>query len=472
MNAKLSQDSEYKNFLSRLRTEMTHFHPRHSLSLQQGATPEEKTLLARYALGFKKEVPDNLHFIWIGRLKDGDFSYLKIWHLTHPGKKLCLWQDKEQALCVTLHHCLREHVSENMAVDHGQALVELQNTAFHEILEEMGNGVDFNMAVISFLFRKGIIDCERKECLKIEAENDVCEGNLDFACFCDINELFVGPFAEFKKYYYYEILLRGNPAAASDIVRLIILALYGGIYLDIDTLPSLDSVFLQTDALLEKKDLVGNESVCLARSQAFIDHLSHRHPGGEKVKAHLSAIKRIPVALQEDIYSTIMRDLNEFSFKQFSPLPAIMVYPDFLALSSLPKLEGVYFNNVIAACSGSKSIRLILTAIKRRYGYLEKSKALFSVPVHLDEDHPLSMLLDYRRERLLGISTVTLSLTGPGVIIDTMIRLARVILKPPAELTPYSLSVFMQNEACGVAFFNQTLDTPMGLSSCWRGEME
>jgi mannosyltransferase OCH1-like enzyme len=53
---------------------------------------------------------------------------------------------------------------------------------------------------------------------------------------------------EFRHYYFREIALRANLAAASDILRLHVIYQFGGVYVDCDTLPSLDHVFAKTGA--------------------------------------------------------------------------------------------------------------------------------------------------------------------------------------------------------------------------------
>ena len=47
----------------------------------------------------------------------------------------------------------------------------------------------------------------------------------------------------FYDIYYLELTLRANAAAAADILRLLILHKQGGVYIDVDTLPSLISIY-------------------------------------------------------------------------------------------------------------------------------------------------------------------------------------------------------------------------------------
>ena len=53
---------------------------------------------------------------------------------------------------------------------------------------------------------------------------------------------------EFRQYYSREITLRGNLAAASDILRLHVIQHFGGMYIRLRCLPSFDHVFVRTDA--------------------------------------------------------------------------------------------------------------------------------------------------------------------------------------------------------------------------------
>lgn len=455
-----------ENLCSLFRSEIVSFVRHDGCSLYQDRHFSQHPELDAQAASIKKAVPDCLHFVWIGYPKHCDFNYINIWRLTNPKKKIKIWWDKTHAFCVTLHVYLKRYASSRGSENQAKCLLALQNDFFNRTLNEENKNIHFATSALNFLAEKEIINSEEYRALKNECDNDSQMRDLIGTEWCDINEIFTGFFSEYKRYYYYEVILRGNPACASDIVRLIILYLYGGIYIDVDTLPSLDSLFVQTDALLEAVQLTGNEALCLARSEAFLNHIENKDSENETIIRHLSAVTEMTVTLQDKIIAAIKRDLEGFTFKKIAPLPPIHVYPDFPALSSLPVLPGLYFNNIIAACKNGRSLRIILSTIKRKYGYLQKENALFSLPQETREAAPFLELLDYRKE---GSQTgATLWLTGPGTLIEVLLKLAWILLKPQADITPYALSLFMQNDRYGIAFFNQTLDTPMGLCSCWR----
>lgn len=421
--------------------------------------PDKKTDSMRALATLKVALPDILHFVWVGDLLTLDFEYINIWQQVNTDKRFIFWYDSHCSLCHRFHKLLAQHAKKSAPNYWQQWLIELQNNAFHYIYPRLDRNVTYDMLAKQFLHLLNIeikTDPQPKPIFSPESVESL-----------DIHHLFSGRYAKFKKYYYYEIILRGNLAAASDIIRMLILYEYGGIYIDTDTLPAVSGCFPETCALLKKHGIDADEYAMAAMAEAFLQNVKKRQGDERNIDAYIDKVLGISSSVKITLSSSINKEAKKTSLESLPPLGKVLCYPNFIMQSAVAFLPGVYYSNVLGACPGSKTISILLRSINKRYSYLEKSDAIFT---YADEDcahHYLGRLLSYRHESIVMSGEVTLILTGPGLIVEVLLGLSYQLLKLNEDIPPSFISAFMHNNFHGIAFFEHTLHTPAGLVSTW-----
>lgn len=408
----------------------------------------------------KIKVPDLLHFVWIGNVDDLCLDYIRIWEMFNQDKKIYLWLDRDSSLCSFLH----DNIEIFCGKDNVEKILKMRNEAFEYIYNHLKPDINFNDLVIDFLINYGI---------PFSVSDFLRSKNIldHFLVEKNILDLFEGKFSYFKKLYYYELILRNNLACASDIIRLIILYKYGGIYIDVDTLPYFDYIFHKTNSYLDKIGLLDNECVNIIKTESFVSKFKKcsTYTFLNKVKRF---IEKMPSTKQEKIriLEFILYDMNHLCLEDLKPLNTVVAYKDLIILSSLNFIEGVFFNNIICSYPESKLVRIILREIKKRYRYIEKNNAVWKVDLTPRNNHETdnSYLLYYRSYNSQYYQLVTLSLTGPQLIFNLILSLMYKILKLDKKISPKFLAQFIQNDYFGIGFTQQTLDTFLGIDSKWR----
>lgn len=406
------------------------------------------------ALMEKVEVPGFLNFIWLGEYSDADFGYIQVWQRFNPDMMAQLWSDDSARLCRKFQLCLQRWC----AIHPEQSLIELQNRAFAYIYPKVITGETFDSAAVSFLNTTGInykhlTDNKNREVSSLT--NNIARRN--------ILSLFEGSEVRYRKLYYYELILRGNLASASDIIRLLILFRFGGVYLDIDTLPDISNIFRKTRQVEINLGLENDERTGLAKSAAFMAWFE----GDNEVIAQAEKYLPDNTSLSENnllsLKKSIIADLSIADENSFTPLGEIMVYPDYILVGTVDFLPGVFFNNFLCASPGSRLVRIILKTIYRHYTYLEKNNAIFSLENSMVSGPYCEILQGYRRRYDSFSDPITRWLTGPGAIIDTLTGLVYRLSPEAKTIPPEELGVMLQCEESNLTIKKQTLDTPMGL---------
>ncbi len=400
-------------------------------------------------------IPDLIHTVWIGCRHSLDLSYIQIWKAANPDKTCYLWLDSGSHDCQRFHNQLTEYVKTTRPCDRHDALLRLQNEAFAFIHPQMAGGKTFNTLAAQFLALKGIPGQPRP----------VCPDPVPDLQIKEISSLFTGKFAALRRFYDYEVILRGNFAAASDIVRLLILYRFGGLYIDRDTLPDIDDLFSTTNVWQQRAGIPGHHAITRAKSTALLARL--HHPKEEALAQIRACLLPFPKPLREPLCQAIIADAASVRLADIRPLGPIACYRDLPVLSALPWLAEAWFSNVIGCAPGAKGVAILLRTIHKRYRFLESSNAIFTLIDRHDNRHYLSRLLPWRYESLIKTGDVTLALTGPGMIVEVLLALVYQILKPGEEIPPAFLSEAMRCTYPGVAFFSHTLDTPLSARSTW-----
>ncbi|MCE9994248.1 glycosyl transferase [Enterobacter asburiae] len=419
-------------------------------------------LLSQIADLQKTPVPDVINFIWIGDINKLNKQYIYLWAETNKDKDICLWYDDRSGKYVLLHNAIRDYVEDNFFDDQHEVEKNIRNKAFSFIYPKVVEGFSLEDLVLFFLKENKI---PYNEDIKINYSSKLEFSNVKIK---KITDVFAGKFDVFMKYYYYELILRGNFASASDIVRLLIIYRYGGIYIDVDVLPNINNIFKKSNAFMEKENYTESHSIRLFKTITFLKRNSSKEFERDELKLYSENINNLGWVHIDKLLSLIEKDVEDFNIVELPPLGDVCVYKDLLLIGSDKSLNGIYFNCFIASHPKSKIVSIILRTMAKRYSFLEKNNAILDFYKGKNNSCYLSRLLPWRSELITKNYCVTSILTGPGLLVEVLLGLAYSIFKINESINPSYIAELMQNNTFGIAFFNINLDTPEGIYSTWR----
>lgn len=298
--------------------------------------PAFRTKIAQ-ARNFSVRMSNVLNFVWIGDCGRADFTYLSLWQKFNPQASLLIWTDDVSHFCPRFQHYLLEGSS-----DTERTLLGLRNTAFDYIYEQIDDGCCFNSAAVSFLKMNDLASEDAFPEWNKCGANYILEGTYHR----DVNTLSEGEFRSFRKLYYYELILRGNFAAASDIVRLLILYRFGGFYIDVDTLPDISYLFGETRAAEIAAGVENEEHLCLAKSTAFLGWYHNRKDWLTDVEKFIRAIPALTDTERTGLSESLERDVSRIRLEVMEPLGEVYAHPNFLMAGAVGFLPGTFFNNI------------------------------------------------------------------------------------------------------------------------------
>ena len=406
-------------------------------------------------------IPDILHFVWIGDPKEADTTYMNIWKSTNIDKDIYFWIDDNTSLATKFHDFISDYLKKTIIENKVNFEVELKNQAFGYVTKELQRGVKFNEAIKNFLLKKNIVDNEIA--LQLDKYQVSCGIQIR-----EIETLFSNESSEFLRFYYYEILLRGNFAGASDIVRLLILYNYGGVYIDLDTLPSLNGIFLNYNKVVEEKNWIEDDFILYFKTKKVLSKLLRKRCCNQELVSHYKSNGNLSQSLYKELLNAIEQDLLEFNLNKILPLGRLYVHKNLMSVGAVKRLKGIYFNNFMFTHKHSKIIRIIMRVMKKRYHYLEKNDCIFNIYEKKECNNYLSRILTWRTELMFKNYGVTSALTGPGLIIEVMLGIAYSIMDLNKFNHPSEFACFIHDESYGIASFAHNLDTPEGKVSSWR----
>lgn len=410
----------------------------------------------------KISVPDIIHFVWVGDIASANIDYIEVWDKTNTDKDIYLWYDEFSSLCCVLHDSIREYVTVNDFENKSLADSMIRNDAFNYIYPRLNDGFTFSYLVVEFLNYSGIPfwgSITITSSPKFVSERIIHK---------HISDLFTGEFSDFMRYYYYEIILRGNLASASDIVRLIIIYKYGGVYIDMDTLPYTDNVFKSLNLFIERYGYIEDDYLLLFKSKCILKKLSMLDFSYDEYLSHYQDLPLIEKCKYDTILSLIKDDIDKFTIKSIIPLGELFVHKNLLSIGSLKRLKGIYFNNFMFTHCHSKVVKIILRVMNKRYRFLEKNDCIFNFYKGDKEISYLTRILTWRTELITRDYCVTSVLSGPGLIVEVLLGLACDFIDFGCSIEPSEIAEIMQGETFGIAFFQHNLYTPQGVYSSWR----
>lgn len=198
------------------------------------------------------EVPKTLHFVWLGGgLGVIQRDYLNVWKqvLAEQGYTLNLWYDSDALLAWQTNKLIVEaakadallqvadkSISANeLATLYEERAIVLKQQMYAHINMAVANGESADDARMDLLSRAYGQDVAELQALKDRNHRSV----LEMSGF-QLRDLVAGEVPlQLQDIYEREMRLRGNMAAASDVVRAEVLYPEGGSYSDVDNLPPL-----------------------------------------------------------------------------------------------------------------------------------------------------------------------------------------------------------------------------------------
>lgn len=209
-------------------------------------------------------VPKNLHFVWLGGgIGAIQRDYLNVWRqvMAGQGYTLNLWYDSDALLAYQANKVIveaakadallkaqAENITETqLATLYEARAIVLKQQMFAQINAAVAQGQAADEARIDLLSRAYGQDAEALEMLRQNNRDSLLALHGDDLQLRDLGDASQPLQLQLKDIYQREIRLRGNLAAASDVVRAEVLFNEGGLYADVDNLPPLAQKLGDTD---------------------------------------------------------------------------------------------------------------------------------------------------------------------------------------------------------------------------------
>lgn len=200
------------------------------------------------------QVPKILHFVWLGGgIGEIQRDYINIWKqvLTGQGYKINVWYDSDALLAYQTNRLIVEAAKADAMQQGGidstserklgemyvARAIALKQQMFEYINDAVAKGESADEARAQLLTRAYGQDAQDLQSLKtknLESINALAEGNVHVRDLAGAEKPL-----QLHAIYQREMRLRGNFAAASDVVRAEVLHFEGGSYTDVDNLPPL-----------------------------------------------------------------------------------------------------------------------------------------------------------------------------------------------------------------------------------------
>lgn len=404
----------------------------------------------------QQTVPKNLHFIWLGQLGKIQQDYIKAWGETNKGQqgyRIKIWYDPNALLVYPLAKHIKDFAAKNTfigEIDWVDKVIQLQNQAYSEITQALKNNQTFDQAALDFICRR--LGGSRENLEHIMADNQASFNNFianagsDYIL-QDINTVLDQGID--KKYYYQELALRQNTAAASDLLRLQILNQQGGVYFDVDFLPQWKPDLFNTGIITEMKRLQeGN--IALLQTQLVLEHLQADFPartalaekGQYQDYVAIFAKRSADHATLVDKMRICIRNKGHSPRDFFQALAPQKILPDGLRRA---KIFFTGSNAGIVAPANSASLTTLMQYITNNYHRLEDLD-LVDIQQYTDinqekilgyahqfkhdygsgsDDFDATPAVNYRLDGLLPEARATISISGPGAVTQGLKKLSQ-----------------------------------------------
>jgi len=404
---------------------------------------------------------NNIFFIWIGSINSRALEYIDIWNYSFKSGDITIYYDS-QYLLFNSYSYLFERIYRITDITSIADIIKYQSDFKKNIDVKIASGLSFDEAII-FEAEKFSSECATKLKSKLilsRIKLSLIGKKYNLIDVSNSTDIFFDSFL--YKMYVQELTLRANAAAAADILRLLILYSKGGMYVDVDTLPSLTSIY-GTIASAENANIVN-----IVRSEYYLR--KWRDYNGLDCKRNLDVSRLEECLNTEDpnIMSGILKSISSLrdTTDLTLPIPVINVHKDLISVAAFERLYE-YNNNVLIAAKGSKLIRIIIKEIKLRYRFIINHGYDIGSNNQVSKEHHLYRLSRYRYDALDGEDNVTLFLTGPSLILEVLLGAAYEVLSLDKEISPLALSYSLRLKCVAIAFTDHTCYTPEHVMSSW-----
>ncbi|MCG9676628.1 hypothetical protein L1D33_24310 [Vibrio chagasii] len=418
---------------------------------------------------------ETVFFVWIGCLGERQLEYFDVWEEICQGDTFvyydsrCLLASEIEGVLCRIHHCSHKDADFiKYQSDWFEAFIESQEEHLDEWLIDHTRVYDADIAT----------ELEHKLYRARHRYYQLTKlvSMLDIA---SIESLFMFNGFDLEPYYLYEVVLRNNLAAASDIIRLLVLYHQGGMYVDFDTLPSFEHCFPKTNRRFP--EWVSNNMVDVLKSELIMNVFrTQQLTRFARCQGDHMLVESIVETFFDDDkeqISSLYEDVAEITEdKLFYPFVLPLVYEEGLALTKAKNSMGEFNNNILIAPKGSKLIRIILMMMISRYRYMEDNGIIFDDifnPIKVDagnneeNDEYWHRFAAYRYDHLCSSDNVTLFLSGPSLVLEVLISLAYDVFNIEG-CDPNSVALAMSHPSLMMAFEHQTQFTAEHMRSTWQ----
>ncbi|MDI3356135.1 toxin [Pseudomonas sp. UYIF39] len=402
----------------------------------------------------KTNVPDNLHFVWLGGgMGDIQRDYINIWKQTLSGQgyTLKLWYDSDALLAYETNRIIVEAAKADAMLNGGQAssnavelgdkyeerVIALKQQMFAHINKAVERGESADNARIDLLVRAYSQDEGRLKVLREKNRQSLLslkEGAIvlrDLATEATPLHL--------QDIYEREISLRGNFAAASDIVRAEALVADGGSYADVDYLPPLlenlggvDISRFGSDARLGVLQLILDHSpewmpgrqVIRSKYTNYFEQIPLEHREAlenfAKSRPDISSVFRRPVERQvrpDELRAVVVNSTLSNAFMMAHPGSAMLkaILDRFRLNYEVVDATGrLAIERKIALIDAQAVIQVAKEVVEKKFGPLHELSG--------EEEIAVSFLMEaaatYYSDGIRPQSEVTIYLTGPAAMRD------------------------------------------------------
>lgn len=316
-------------------------------------------------------VPKKLNFVWLGGgLGDIQLDYLRIWKSVMPDDyAINVWYDKDGLLAHETTRIIVEAAkadtwlneagaisSPDSLADHYEArITALKRQMYMHVNRALKQNKSADEARIDLLVRGYGCDGDVLRALKDKNAHIMRSLDREGLRLRNINEL--QTYSRLEEFYNREMSLRGNLATASDIVRLLVEHDEGGVYSDVDFLPS----FVQEIAGINANQLA--KGARLGVLQLLLNNNPQWMPGRQAlVGRYTDFTSQIPVEHREMLerFAKGSPSLDQV----FAPFQETSVPTDSLRLAFI---EGGESNALIVSHPHSAPLETILQRIETHY---------------------------------------------------------------------------------------------------------
>ncbi len=327
------------------------------------------------------DVPKNLHFVWLGGgVGEIQRDYINIWKqvMVAEGYNLNLWYDSDALLAYETNRIIVEAAKADAMLNGGQTSTDanelgdryeeraivLKQQMYAHITKAVESGSSADAARIDLLVRAYGQDEARLSALKSSNRLSLLalvEGGLA------LRDLAVAEAPlHLEDIYEREISLRGNFAAASDVVRVEALIAEGGSYADVDNLPPLLEKLGEVDIRAFKTD------ARLGVLQLMLDRNPEWMPGRQALRGrYTNYFEQIPLEHREALerFAESQPELN----RVFRPPVERLVQPDGLrAVAEQSSLSNAF----LMAHPGSAMLKTVRERFRLNYEIVDATARL------------------------------------------------------------------------------------------------